>query len=282
MSLPRYVCSLLLTAFLCVSCGQKTEESPVVARVYGYELHRSDLDGIVGEGVSSDDSTAIVNNFIDQWIRQTVLLYKAEKNITDNFDRQLREYRNTLVTYAYEQKIVNQLLDTVVTRNQIADYYNEHQSDFRLQGAIVKATYVALPLKSTHHAKIKQIISRRDFDEQDVVELEETAQRYNLTGYYDINTWMPFITLQRSVPISTVNENIYLRQNRTIELTDGEVTYLVRILDYKVSDEISPLEMQTETIRSIILNHRKLAILSRLQNDLLSEAEKDDNIKRYI
>lgn len=283
MSCARSLSSLLLLgALLATGCRQHTDDTPLLASVYGHELHSSDLAGLVGEGVSAEDSTAIVASYVEQWIRQTVLLAKAEKNITDDFDRQLNEYRNSLLIYAYEQKIVNQLLDTNISDEQIADYYEQHRDDFHLKNAIVKAVYVTAPDKSPAVAKLKKIIERKGFDDHDVVELEELSSRNNLTGYYDIDSWIPFYTLQKAVPITTYNEDIYLKQNRTITLSDNGLTYLVRILDYKVSDETSPLELQTENIRSILLNHRKLEILNRLQSDLLKEAEKNDNVKRYI
>lgn len=274
--------SLFVILLLLTSCHRAIDDSPVVARVYNYELHQSDLDGLVADGISADDSTAIVANYVEQWIRQMVLLSKAEKNIKDNFDKQMREYKNSLLIYAYEQQMVNQLLDTVVTDSQISAYYDEHRSDFVLRGAIVRAVYVVAPSKMPAVARLKSIISRRQFDEKDVVELEETASRSGLNGYYDVDSWMPFYNLQRAVPITTYNENLYLKHNHTIVLDDDNLTYLVRIVDYKVSDELSPLEMQTDNIRSIILNHRKLDILSRLQSDLLQQAEKSDNVKRYI
>lgn len=283
MSYARLYTSLLvLSALLTASCQHHGNETPLLASVYGYELHSGDLTGLVGEGVSAEDSAAIVSNYVEQWIRQTVLLTKAEKNIKDNFDQQLREYKNSLVTYAYEQQIVKQLLDTNISNEQIAEYYEQHREDFLLKNAIVKAVYVTAPAKSPAVAKLKGIISRRDFDEHDIIELEETASRYNLTGHYDAENWVPFYTLQTSVPITTYNEKIYLKQNRTITLTDNDITYLVRILDYKVSDEASPLELQTENIKSILINHRKINILNRLQSDLLEEAEKGDHVKRYI
>lgn len=283
MSCARSLSSLMiLGALLATGCRQHTDDTPLLASVYGHELHSRDLAGLVGEGVSPEDSTAIVSSYVEQWIRQTVLLAKAEKNITDNFDHQLNEYRNSLLIYAYEQKIVNQLLDTNISDKQIAGYYEQHLDDFHLKNAIVKTVYVTVPDKSPAVAKLKKIIERKGFDDHDVVELEELSSRNNLTGYYDINTWIPFYTLQKAVPITTYNEDIYLKQNRTITLSDNGLTYLVRILDYKVSDETSPLELQTENIRSILLNHRKLEILNRLQSDLLKEAEKNDNVKRYI
>ena len=282
MSCARLLSSLLLAALCFAGCQHHGEESPILASVYGHELHSSDLKGLVGEGVSAEDSTAIVASYVEQWIRQTVLLTKAEKNITDNFDRQLREYKNSLLIYAYEQKIVNQLLDTNVSDEQIAEYFEQHREDFQLKSAIVKAVYVIAPAKSPAVPKLKKIIDRRGFDDHDVVELEELASRNSLSGYYDADAWIPFYTLQSAVPITTYNENIYLKQNHTITLSDNDVTYLVRILDYKVSDETSPLELQLENIRSILLNHRKLDILNRLQTDLLKEAENGDKVKRYI
>lgn len=283
MSYARLLSSLLLlAATLTTGCRRQIDDTPLLASVYGHELHASDLEGLIGEGVSADDSVAIVTSYVEQWIRQTVMLTKAEKNIKDNFDRQLGEYRNSLLIYAYEQQIVNQLLDTSVSDEQIGEYYNQHQEDFRLKSAIVKAVYVTVPTKSPAVAKLKSIVSRRNFEEKDIVELEELATRNNLSGYYDADTWIPFYTLQSAVPITTYNENLYLKQNHTITLNDNDVTYLVRILDYKVSDETSPLELQTENIRSILLNHRKLDILNQLQADLLKEAERSDNIKTYI
>ena len=283
MSCVRSLSSLLLlTALLFTSCHHRGDDSPLLATVYGHELHKSDLEGLVGAGVGTEDSAAIVASYVEQWIRQTVLLAKAEKNIVDNFDRQLNEYKNSLLIYAYEQKIVNQLLDTNVSDDQIAEYYEQHQEDFLLKSAIVKAVYVTAPVKSPAIAKLKKIIERRGFDEHDVVELEETATRHNLSGYYDADSWMPFYTLQSSIPITTYNENLYLKQNHTITLTDNDNTYMVRILDYKMSDETSPMELARDNIRSILLNNRKLDILNRLQSDLLNEAEKSDNVKRYI
>lgn len=282
MSFARLSFSSLLLLLLLPACHRQTDDSPLVARAYNYELHRSDLEGLVGEGVSAEDSATIVANYVDQWIRQAVILTKAEKNIHDNFDRQLREYKNSLLIYAYEQQIINQLLDTTVTENQISEYYSEHSDDFRLKSTIVKAVYVTAPAKSPVVAKIKHIIGKKDFDEADIVELETLATRHGFAGHYDADTWMPFYTLQGAIPITTYNESLYLRQNRTIQLNDDTTAYLVRILDYKVSDDIAPLEVQSENIRSIILNHRKINILNRLQADLLKEAEKSDNVKRYI
>lgn len=281
-SFTRFLTSILLASALAAGCAHPGNDSPVVAIAYNHELHLDDLKGLVGEGVSAEDSIAIVSSYVEQWIRKNVILTKAEKNITDNFDKQLNEYKTSLLIYAYEQQILNQLLDTIVSDQQIAEYYEQHKDDFRLKSAIVKATYVSAPAKSPALTKLKSIINSYSFGDRELIELENTASRHNLSGYYDIDTWIPFYTLQGMVPITTYNEKLYLKQNHSIVLTDDGTTYLVRIVDYKVSEENSPLELQKDNIHSIILNHRKIEILNRLQSDLLEEAEKGDNVKRYI
>lgn len=271
--------SILLAAVV-TGCHNEVEQTPLVAKVYNHELRKADLNGLVGEGVSAEDSMAIIDNYVDQWVRQMVMLTKAEKNVSDDFSRQLGEYRNSLLIYAYEQQIVNQLLDTTVSEAQIADYYNSHQEQFQLKNSIVKVAYVIAPKKSSVDARLRSKVTQKIFLDEDVMDLEELAARYGFQGYYDVNSWMPFYTLQTSVPVTIYNENLFLRQNRSIVISDDSLTYYVRIIDYKMSDEMSPLELQRDNIQSIILNHRKIDILSKLQSDLLIEAEKGGQVKR--
>lgn len=252
----------------------------MVAKVYDHELRKADLNGLVGEGVSAEDSIAIIDNYVDQWVRQTVMLAKAEKNVSADFSRQLGEYRNSLLIYAYEQQIVNQLLDTTVTDNQIAEYYESHKDQFQLKNSIVKVVYVTAPKKSSVDGKLRSLVYKTPFIEDDIMTLEELASRHGFQGYYDGDTWMPFYSLQGVVPITTYNENLFLKQNRTIVISDDSLTYYVRILDYKVSDEVSPIELQHDNIQAIILNHRKIDILSKLQADLLADAEKNGEVKK--
>lgn len=281
MSLKGLSISLSLVGLLLLTgCRYQEDLSPLVAKVYDHELRKDDLKGLVGDGVTAEDSMAIIDNYVDQWVRQTVMLAKAEKNVSADFSRQLGEYRNSLLIYAYEQQIVNQLLDTTVTDSQIAEYYESHKEQFQLKNSIVKVVYVTAPKKSSVDGKLRALVYKSSFIEDDIMTLEELASRHGLQGYYDGDTWMPFYSLQGVVPITTYNDNLFLKQNRTIVISDDSLTYYVRILDYKVSDDVSPLELQRDNIQAIILNHRKIEILSKLQSDLLSEAEKSGQVKR--
>ena len=277
----KFGINLLAFLMLLSACSRKSaEESPVVASVYDQSLHASDLQGLVPPGLSPEDSIAIINSYVDQWIRQAVILDKASKNVKDDFERELREYKNSILVYAYESQIIDQLLDTVVTDAQIEEYYRQHKSDFTLRNSIVKAVYVVAPRKAPAVAKLKKIISRGSFTEKDIIDLEEVASHNGFAGYYDAETWMPFYNFQTVVPVTAYNESLFLKQHRSITLTDDSLFYAARILDYKITNDISPLDLQRDNIRAILLNHRKVEILEHLRSDLLSEAERGGHVKR--
>ena len=283
MSLTRFVSKLLAATLLMTACSQSAGDySPVVASVYNRELHQNDLEGLVPDGLSPDDSLTVVKNYVEQWIRQAVILAKAEKNVKNDFSHELQEYKNSLLAYAYERQIIDQLLDTVVTNAQIEEYYAEHKGEFNLKSSIVKAVYLTAPAKAPAVAKIKRIVGRDDFSESDVMELEKLASANGFSGYYDASSWIPFVTLQTAIPFTAYNEQRFLSQHRSIAFSDDSLFYAARILDYRVTDELSPLEVQRDNIRVIILNLRKIDILNKLQADLLKEAEDDGAVKRTL
>ena len=277
--------SLLLPLLLaCASCRQPGDESFVVAQVYDRELHASALEGLVGEGVSADDSVAIVSNYVEQWIRQTVLLDKAERNVEADFSRQLEEYRASLVTYAYEQQMVEQLLDTNVSYSEVEAYYEAHGNEFVLHGSLVRALYVAAPKKSPLLAQLRRmVVDGSGFYAENAVEVELFAARNGLsTGHYAVDAWIPFDQVRADVPLAVGDEARYLKSHRTDVVHDDSLAYFVRFVEYRTAGDIPPLSLLSDRIKATILNGRKNAILAQLQSDLIDEAEKAGAVKRYV
>ena len=98
---------LALVVLLLGGCDfyEKNAKEVVVAECYGSYLYASDLKGIVPEGTNVYDSLQRVNDFIDAWIMRRVLIHQAENNLNKedlDLKKQLDEYRNSLVLYAYE------------------------------------------------------------------------------------------------------------------------------------------------------------------------------------
>jgi len=50
--------------------------------------------------------------------------------------------------------------------------------------------------------------------------------------------------------------------------------YYIAISDYKSKESISPLNFETESIRTIILNKRKAELMKQMEEDLFNDAVK--------
>jgi hypothetical protein len=56
---------------------------------------------------------------------------------------------------------------------------------------------------------------------------------------------------------------------------------MVRFEDYLMEESVSPLEIESANIKSIILLKRQKALLSQMNNDVYEKAEKDNVFEIY-
>lgn len=139
--MKRFAIGLILVLTL-VSCQNfKNDGSDkVVATIYDKVLYQSDLQSVLYEGISVNDSLVRTKAFIDSWIRRQLLIHQAENNIDKSeldFSKQIEDYRNSLIIYKYESMLIEQNLDTVVSENEIAKYI-EDNSALELDSLVVK------------------------------------------------------------------------------------------------------------------------------------------------
>ncbi|MBQ9473892.1 MAG: hypothetical protein IJU81_05740 [Bacteroidales bacterium] len=271
--MPARILAILTLLLAFVSCHKATDDSGVLASVYGNKLTTTDIDGILGQGTSPEDSAVIVQNYINQWLLQQVVLEKARRNIQNDFSAELQNYKNSLLIYEYEQMIVAQMLDTVVSDEEIEQYYRQHLDNFALKSNIVKAIYIKVPKGCRTEPRIRRVFTRHQFSDADIMELQRLAATDAAEYYFDLDSWIPFMQLQKAVPIETYNEALYLRNNRNITISDEHFSYYAHVFDYRVTDEVSPLELERDNIRTVIINGRKIEIIKSMQRELLKEAQ---------
>jgi len=275
-------------AFLC-SCNNisldfegKNKKKNVVARVYDKYLYVTDIQGLVSKEASPQDSALIVKSYIDDWVKQNIILHLAESNLPEeqkNVERQLQEYRNSLITFAYEQELVRQRLDTTVTDEEIEKYYNENSKNFVLKSNIIKGIFVKAAKKTPKVDKVKGWM--RSSKEKDRQQLEDFCYRYALDYSLNDNDWMQFDDLLKRVPIKTYDKDEFLRNNRFIEITDSANVYYVSILGFQTSESNSPLNFVKETIRELIINKRKLMLIEEMQKSAFKQAQQNNEFEIY-
>lgn len=114
-----------------VSCQNSSngKNDKVVATIYDKVLYQSDLQDILYDGISVNDSLVRTKAFIDNWIRRQLLIRQAENNLEKSeLDclKEIEDYRNSLIIYKYESLLISQNLDTVVSDEEIEKYVNDN------------------------------------------------------------------------------------------------------------------------------------------------------------
>ena len=248
----------------------------VVAECYDSKLYEEDLDGVVPANTNPMDSLTRVNAFIDLWIRQQLLLHQAEINLTPeqcDFSKQLTDYRNSLIVYAYESQLIEQYLDTIVSDEEIMEYYEGHKEDFQLRSTMVKVAYVILKEDSKYRRDFRQLMSNHDT--LMLGQIDALATHHAVTSSLDVDTWVRLDDFLSVVPLEIYNTESFLKKNRFVTFEKDDLVYMVRFEDYLLKASVSPIEIESDNIKNIILLKRKKELISQMNADLYEKAAKE-------
>ncbi len=274
---------LLLTLFSCSYFKPKQTEKSI-ARVYDKYLYASDIERIVPKNVKGKDSVELVKNYIDNWVRQNLLLHKAEQNLnaealTVSIEKQLEDYRTSLITFAFEKELIRQKLDTNVSEAEIEDYYAKNPQNFQLKNNIIKVLYVKVKQNAPKLNKVREWC--QSSKEQDRKLLEDYCFQFAENFYLDDSAWFLFDDLLKEIPIEAYDKEQFLQNNRWVEVKDTSSYYFVNIKGFKIKDSTSPLSFEKANIQNIILNKRKLHLINQMKEDVYSSELNNKNFEIY-
>lgn len=272
--------SILIFLFGCTTTGPE-KDSEVVARVYDKTLTRKDLSIVIPENATQRDSLVVTENFIKNWVQQQLILKKATENLTSeeiDFSSELEEYKNSLIIYAYESKLVNEYLDTVVSMDEISGYYNDHLDNFELTQPVVRLNYIRLHRDVPEIPRFRSLIKSEE--EDDIEELTEMCTQY-ADEFWLEDDWIYFGEIIERIPYSVEDYNKFLTRNKNIQVLVNDNWYLLHIRGYKLKGDIAPLELEEESIRKIIINNRKLELKRDLRKDLMEAAIEKNELVIY-
>ena len=141
---------VLLCIFVsCDSLFKKQENKIPVARVGETYLYKEDLKKLLLANMSKEDSTSLVNNYINNWAYRQLLLSKSKINLPEEklkyFEQLVSNYRTDLYTGAYKEALVLKSHDTAISRSQLTEFYEREKENFKLKERIMQLRFVELP-----------------------------------------------------------------------------------------------------------------------------------------
>jgi hypothetical protein len=263
----------------CTDINKPPKEEPL-AKVGDTYLYPSEIRSLLKLGLSKNDSMVFMASLIDKWIRKQLILQKAELNLTDaekDVNKELDEYRTSLLIFKYEQKLLKEKLDTIVRVSEINSYYNQNVSNFILNYDIVKVLYIKLPLHSPNLEKVKEwIVSELP---ENIKLLEGYCIQFATRYDYFNDDWINVDNIKALLPFNaSVNEGF---RKGLMEVKDSSFYYFVNIKDIITKGSVSPLKFVEGNIKSVILLKRKQKLIIDLENRIYFDALKRNNFSLF-
>ena len=275
-----------LVCFIAVLLMQCTKSEVVeeitVAQVGEKKLFQSEISNIIPDEVKDQDSVQMANDYIRKWVKQELLINKANENLSleqKNLTKEIEEYRNSLIIYKYKNELMNQQMDTIVTQRQIEQYYSSNPDNFKLNRTIVKAIFIKVPNNVANPKLLKELVD--DTSNEGINALREYCIQYAKGFDFFNNNWVEFEIVKRNIPGEIADEGQFLARNNQIELKDSDYYYLVNFHDYKLQNELAPIGYVENNIKNLILNRRKIEFLKQVEENVYKEGIRQNKFKIY-
>lgn len=259
------------------------DDDPVIASVGKTYLHVSDIDFITKDTQSDLDSAELVSRYIQTWIKKQLMIKEAGKNLTideSELNRKLLDYRYALIIYEFEKSQVEQSLDKNVSLEEITSYYNKFKENFSLKEIIVRTNFIKMEKSLPQKRQVERLLrSTRDSDR---TELKELSLRFANNYFLEDSTWIKFDDIILNTPLAQSTNNVQLlKSNKHIAIEDDNHTYFFHILEYKLQDQVPPLEFVKDEISKIIVNKRRVALAEKLHKEVYDKALENNEFEIY-
>ncbi len=274
---------LCIVLFL-FDCGTPSGESSgikLLAEVEGEQLYLSELEGMIPPGSTSEDSSLIINAFVEKWVREAVLLNEAERNVPKDFniDQLVRDYRASLVKNNYENILIDQLMDSTVTNAEIGNFYEANREYFRLNEPIIRYWLLQLPENHSEINEVKkwwQQISKEENQEK----ILDFVGRNSIDAKLKDSVWYEVSELIEELPTGWMTKANVATVTNFIRKDEG-VEYFFRPFQVLQKNATPPQSFLKAKIKRAILHQRKQKFLEEKKEEMYTRELRQQKIKIY-
>ncbi|MBL6729707.1 MAG: peptidyl-prolyl cis-trans isomerase [Bacteroidia bacterium] len=274
---------LSFLTFLTTCHLDESNADRMVARVNDKYLYVSELEENLGNNLSTTDSALLVQNYINTWAKEQLLLDKAVFNLNaseqESLEDLIRRYRNDLFIKTYQEHWLKARVDTVVSLEEITSYYSENKKNFKLHNDLLRGRYIELSTSNFDRNSVRNAFRR--FNIEDRTYLDSISLQFNSSFLNDTIWLRPRVFFGRINRPAPENYERYLKSNRFFEIEDSLNLYLVFVEEVRRRNEVAPISHVRSTLKQIILNKRKLDMMRQFDRDVLDEAVKDNVFEQY-
>ena len=270
----------IIFAFLIIifSC-KNSEDKKILASAFDKNLYYDDV--VIELPQNTIDTNLFIKKYVEDWISEQVMLKQALININEDgyIDASVQKFKNSLLIFEYQKKLINQNFDTTISSVEILDYYNNNIDKFKLDQDLFKGRLVIIDKNAPNLKSLYNNFKSNDDDEID--DLISYCILYALEYYVNDSSWNYFSSIKRKLPKNISETKIFYSKKKYDIVEDDNFLYLLFIKDYKFKGSISPFSVEKDKIKSLILNENKISYIKMLEKNIVNDAKLSNDIKIY-
>lgn len=275
---------VLLILNACQYLKPQEEESNRVpiAKVGEEVLYFDQVESMLKETDIPKDSLDKIQTIGRNWVKRQLIMDKVtmylpeEENLS--VEKQVQDYKESLLTALYEEELVKQKLDTFVSKNDIAAFYNEYSANFHLLYPAHQIYYIIV-------AKEAPKLDSLRWWSENIATYKSQLSSYCFSFAEDFSLkdsiWIKNEVVLQKFPVDNEIIEQLVRTKQTKELADSDYFYYLKINDSKEQGELAPLELVQNDIRKLILNKRKLNLIDQAYDQVYQEGIKKGKFEIY-
>ena len=244
------------------------------------KLLMEDLQKVIPNGISPEDSTILAKQYISTWALDHVYMEIAEKQLSAaelDVSQELEAYRRSLLKYRYEQLFINQRLDTLVSEEQVRDFYEKNGDRFVLRQPIVKARFMTVMPESPDLKTIQKKMSSTKYEDIILADSLATVSALKYMTWND--AWIDAAVLAREFGSESASVMSSIKKGWIARKDVNDLENLAYISDVIPAGKKAPKEYCSPLIKDMIISARKQELLSKLEQDLLREAHESGKLE---
>lgn len=252
-----------------------------ILEVEGKFLYQDDLDKIIPKNANKIDSTEIAQRYIKKWVTDVLMYENGKRNLQNKteIDEQVEEYRKTLVIHQYEQALIEERIKADISENDLREFYNTYSSQLALKENLVKGILMVLPKNAP---KIEQVrVWVRNPNPKSLENLDKYNLKNAISTEYFLNKWVPFIEIQKKMPLKIEDSKAFVSQKTLTEVSDSTKIYILRITNAVLEGQTEPFDEAREKIKTIMMNKRQSDFVIQFENDMYNDAVKEGTINFF-
>ncbi len=206
------------------------------------------------------------NNYIKIWATKELLLDKARINIEDEnkeIETLVKNYEKELLIDKYKKAVLQQELDTVITDEDIDDYYEANKNVYRLNEDLMKLKYIYFSNDLRIKKNLLSFLNLMNHEDLEIL-IEKELELFSFA--FNDSIWVSTREVEKKLPFFKNEQK--LKKNQFIQKEDSIGVYLLAVKDIRHRNHVAPKSYVIPTIRQMILHKRKLELMNRLKRPL--------------